>query len=206
MSTSNLSQQRTLRLSLRQRRREIPSHERAELDCLINKSIQRSGIFLRSPYIASYFANDGEPSVNFTIQTCSLTKTHHYLPVIAKKKLKFSQYTFGDPLTFNAFNIAEPITTRRLAARLLSAILVPLVGFDKQGHRIGMGGGYYDRTLDFMRQKKCKKMPLLIGIAYACQEVDSIRSQLWDIPMDAIITEQGITCFSIRAQQLLRAF
>jgi len=198
MSTLNL------RHTLRQRRRNITPAQREYFDFLINQHIQKSGILLRSSSIASYLANDGEPSVNYSIQNCAKKALLHYLPVISKKRLKFAQYSFGGPLTSNAFNIPEPLTKHFLPARLLSSILIPLVGFDKQGNRLGMGGGYYDRTLNFMSQTACRKKPLLIGIAYSLQEVDSIQSRHWDIPLDAVITELGITCFSTRAKQFLR--
>jgi len=204
MSSPHTSITSSLRKTLRQSRRNIALAQRERLDFLINQNIQKSGLFLRSNYIASYLANDGEPSVNFSIQSFSKTKKH-YLPVINKKQLKFAQYTFGDPLVTNTFNIAEPSIKQFLPTKLLSIILAPLVGFDNQGNRLGMGGGYYDRSLQFMSRQECKKKPLLIGIAYSLQEVEKIQSRHWDIPLDAVITENGVTCFSTLGKQLLRS-
>jgi len=195
----------SLRHTLRQRRRSITPAKRESFDFLINQHLQKSGALLRSSSIASYLANDGEPSVTYSIHACSKTPLQHYLPVISKTQLKFAQYSFGEPLTNNVFNIPEPLSKRLLPARLLSCILTPLVGFDNQGNRLGMGGGYYDRTLNFMSRPRCRKSPLLIGIAYSVQKVETIKPRHWDIPLDAVITENGVTQFSTRAKQLLRS-
>ncbi|ORU91679.1 MAG: 5-formyltetrahydrofolate cyclo-ligase [Cycloclasticus sp. symbiont of Bathymodiolus heckerae] len=128
------------------------------------------------------------------------------MPVLKKHSLQFVRYSWGDELINNSFNIAEPLTTEKLPPKLLSTILIPLVGFDREGHRLGMGGGYYDRTLNFMLQKSCQKKPLLIGVGYSLQKVNHIQAQPWDVPLDAIVTECGLACFSTKAQSLLHGF
>lgn len=193
----------SLRQSLRQKRNNIQLSNRAKFDTAINQTLLKTGILLRSPYIASYLANDGEPTLDLFIKTCSTSRCQHYLPVLNRKQLKFSAYSWGDDLENNRFNIPEPAIKRYFPANLLATILIPLVGFDKQGHRIGMGGGYYDRSLSFMLNPSCKKKPLLIGIAYSSQAVRKIERQAWDVPLDAVITELGLMCFSTKAQRLL---
>ncbi|PCI18578.1 MAG: 5-formyltetrahydrofolate cyclo-ligase [Piscirickettsiaceae bacterium] len=194
-----------LRRSLRQSRLQLPETTRQRLDSLINQNIIRSGVLLRRPNIASYMAHNGEPCVNAFINTCSRQGVRHYLPVLTKNQsLYFSRYTWGDGIRYNQFNIEEPISKNTISCRFLSAILLPLLGFDQQGNRLGMGGGYYDRTLSFSAIPSCKKSPLLIGIAYNMQEVSSITTQPWDIPLDAVITEHKISCFSKRAINMLR--
>lgn len=71
----------------------------------------------------------------------------------------------------------------------MDIILLPLTGFDARGNRLGMGGGFYDRTLAF-RQRAGQRRPLLVGIAHACQEVPLIPSASWDIPLDRIVTDR----------------
>jgi len=66
------------------------------------------------------------------------------------------------------------------------------VAFDKNGNRLGMGGGFYDRALSFRQQKPFIKRPLLIGVAHSFQESNSINAKKWDIPMDAILTDQKL--------------
>ena len=69
-------------------------------------------------------------------------------------------------------------------------VIMPLLGFDKQGTRLGYGGGYYDRTLASMRKK-----PKLIGLAFAAQELEAIPREAHDVPLDAIVTEAGVRHF-----------
>ena len=81
-----------------------------------------------------------------------------------------------------------------VATHMLDAVLIPTVGFDREGHRLGMGGGFYDRHFAFMRRSQHRK-PVLIGVAYACQEISAIDVQPHDIQLDAILTENGLTWF-----------
>lgn len=194
----------SLRQLLRRQRNNISSSDRARFDYSINQSLLRTALLLRSPQIASYLANDGEPALDLFIKACSAGPSQHHLPVLKKQQLQFSPYSLDDELKKNCFNILEPSTKRFLSPRLLSTILIPLVGFDHRGHRIGMGGGYYDRTLSFMLNPLCQKKPLLIGIAYSVQKIEEIKPQPWDVPLDAVITEQGLSCFSIKAKHYLR--
>lgn len=194
-----------LRRSLRHSRRQISADTRAHFDYQINQQIIRSGLLLRQPRIASYMAYAGEPSLGFFIKTCFHRNIPHYLPTLTNKNtLLFSKYSWGDKLKYNQFNIEEADTNVTLPSKFLSIILMPLVGYDKQGNRLGAGGGYYDRTLSFTINSACKISPLLIGIAYSNQQVNSLNTQPWDIPLDAIINEQQIICFSKRATSLLR--
>lgn len=193
----------SLRQSLRQKRNDILPSDRAQFDYSINQSLLKAGVLLHSSSIASYLANDGEPALDLFIKTCSTTRCHHYLPVLGRQRLKFSSYSWGDDLENNCFNIPEPSAKHYFPATLFTTIIIPLVGFDEQGHRLGMGGGYYDRTLSFMLNPMCRKKPLLIGIAYSSQMVSNIKRQAWDVPLDAIITELGLVCFTTKAKQRL---
>lgn len=200
MPTSSSS----LRLSLRNQRRALSLSTRQHFDDNIHQTLLSSAILLRFSSIAGYLSNNGEPSINAFMQHSCRVNRPFYLPVLNKQSLVFAHYKWGEQLINNRFNIPEPIAEHRFPAKFLSVVLMPLVAFDSQGNRMGMGGGYYDRTLAFMRHATCKKKPLLIGIAYSLQEVDRLVSQPWDIPLDAVITEKGLIAFSIKAKQLLR--
>ena len=194
-----------LRRSLRNARQQIPANKRIHFDYQINQRIIRSGLLLRQPRIASYMAHNGEPDLGLLIKTCSDRHLAHHLPTLTRKQtLLFAKYSWGDQVKYNQFNIEEANTKTTISSKFLSIILMPLVGYDKLGNRLGAGGGYYDRTLSYTASPGCTKRPLLIGIAYSNQEVDSITTQPWDIPLDAIINEQRIICFSNRATSLLR--
>jgi 5-formyltetrahydrofolate cyclo-ligase len=82
-----------------------------------------------------------------------------------------------------------------MPARSLSVVLMPLLGFDGAGTRLGSGAGYYDRVFAFRRRRHSWHRPLLVGVAFACQRVDHIELGRHDVPLDAIVTEQGVEYF-----------
>lgn len=121
-----------------------------------------------------------------------------YLPVTANRPaqpLRFAKLDGKHAVTRNRYGIIEPHAKRLLNARWLDVLMVPLVGFDSQGHRLGMGGGYYDATLAFMRHRKIWRHPYLIGLAFECQRIRQIPTESWDIRLNAVLTEKGFTRF-----------
>jgi 5-formyltetrahydrofolate cyclo-ligase len=120
-----------------------------------------------------------------------------YLPVVRqhpKGRLWFVRYHPKRRLKPNRFGILEPSPrqARRITPQGLDLILVPLVGFDQQCHRLGMGAGFYDRSLAFLRSRRCWHRPRLIGIGHECQKVDALVPQPWDLPLDAVVTEAAL--------------
>lgn len=185
-----------LRQILRRCRRELPQSQQIE------NSQRAAQVFLRSPWaqrpkrIALFFAQDGELDTEFLIQQLWRRGHQVYLPVITKSGLmRFGRYQSDTPLKANQFGILEPVVKPGawLQANALDLVLMPLVGFDLQGHRLGMGGGFYDKTFAFKRFSSRK--PVLIGWAHQCQQVESLSAQVWDVPMDAVITELGVVRF-----------
>jgi 5-formyltetrahydrofolate cyclo-ligase len=101
------------------------------------------------------------------------------------------------PMRRNHLGIMEPVQLRRLPARNLDLVFVPLVGFDAKGERLGMGAGYYDRAFAFLRNRSHWIHPRLIGLAYAFQQVPFIEGASHDVRLNAVITEKGpIKCNS----------
>ncbi len=120
-----------------------------------------------------------------------------YLPVLhpfRPGRLWFARYRPVDPMRPNRFGIQEPQRRGRqlCPAHGLDLVLLPLVGFDTHCNRIGMGGGFYDRSFAFLLRRRYWRRPLLIGLAHECQRVDAIERQPWDVPLDAVVTERGI--------------
>ena len=115
-----------------------------------------------------------------------------FLPVIVGARLRFAPFNAGSALQPNRFDILEPVApTRALRrARELDVIIAPLVAFDTQGHRLGMGGGYYDRTLAFLRQRSCARRPHFVGLAFEMQKVTALPAGAWDVRLDAVVTEE----------------
>jgi 5-formyltetrahydrofolate cyclo-ligase len=154
-------------------------------------------LFLRSRSVAAYWSADGEIDPSPLLKLAHARHKRRFLPVLRphpRKKLWFIEYREGEPLTRNRFGIPEPaLRHRRIALPwALDLILLPLVGFDAQCRRLGMGGGFYDRTLAYLRQRHHWRRPRLVGLAHECQRVERLDSQPWDVPLDMVVTEERI--------------
>jgi 5-formyltetrahydrofolate cyclo-ligase len=97
----------------------------------------------------------------------------------------------------NCFGIPEPAgaSGRWLRGAELDVVLAPLVAFDRAGHRLGMGGGFYDRTFRFVVRRAEWRRPWIIGLAYDFQRVDALPVERWDVPLHAVVTESGAQLF-----------
>jgi 5-formyltetrahydrofolate cyclo-ligase len=120
-----------------------------------------------------------------------------FLPVLRPhpgRTLWFLEYRPGDALEKNRFGIPEPrLRNRRIRLPwALDLLLLPLVGFDADCNRVGMGGGFYDRTLAYLRHRRYWRRPLLVGIAHECQREEAIETNPWDVPLDLVATEERI--------------
>lgn len=146
---------------------------------------------LREPgYVAGYWAVGGEVPLH-AVQLRLAPAQVWCLPVLQDGgHLRFAPWRAGDPLVNNRYGIPEPDVdpASTLAPEALALVLVPLVGFDRSGNRLGMGGGYYDRSFAFRREAPAP--PTLVGVAYGCQEVPALAREDWDVPLDAVATEQ----------------
>ena len=185
----------SIRKTMRDRRRSLSPAQRSLAAEKFADHFSTSRVFLNSQRIAFYMANDGEldPAPLLFI-AWSMGKSC-YLPVLTAnhdKSLLFAPYEPGDPVAYNRFGIPEPdIAARhRVKARNLDLIVMPLVAFDNKGNRIGMGGGYYDRTLGYLKDRHSWQRPKLVGVGYEIQRVKSIDSQSWDVPLRYIATEE----------------
>ena len=108
----------------------------------------------------------------------------------------FCQITHQTKYIKNQFGISEPEFKHavHIQSRFLSTVFMPLVAFDEKGNRMGMGGGFYDRTFQF-KTTSATNTPKLIGLAYECQKVESLPTEAWDIPMHGAATEDGFYKF-----------
>ena len=153
---------------------------------------------LMHQHIALYLANRGELATTPLINRLNKQNKTLFLPVLHPERnheLVFQSYLPGMPLIKNKYGINEPEydDSKMLDAQQLDLILLPLVAFDDHGQRIGMGGGYYDRSLAHITKPNAKHRPLLIGIAHNLQRIPSIQAEAWDIKLNGIITESGFT-------------
>ncbi|MFP6776194.1 MAG: 5-formyltetrahydrofolate cyclo-ligase [PS1 clade bacterium] len=181
---------KTLRHSLRQKRRSISLRDRRHLSRLLLSKCKVLGIFKSGRKIAIYLTNDGEIDPIYIQKYMQMIGLCVYLPILDGKKLKFAK--IGNKFKKNRFGINEPALSDYVNANKLNIILMPLVGFDKNKNRIGMGGGFYDRTLSFKKKQKSFSSPRLYGLAFDCQEVDKLDTRPWDVQLDGVITPSRV--------------
>jgi len=188
-----LSNRQQLRQHLRQSRRQLTSKQQLTHARQLAKNLHLSRHFRQVRHIAFYLAEDGEISTEFAIQKAWKEKKQVYLPVLSPyaNELFFAPYTDKTRMKQNRFGIAEPAVAINKCKRAhqLQLIFMPLVGFDTKGNRLGMGGGFYDRSLHFRQHQKNWRNPKLIGLAHECQKSDTIPVEEWDIQIDGIATE-----------------
>jgi 5-formyltetrahydrofolate cyclo-ligase len=189
-------QKSTLRKQLLAQRLNLVDDHRSTLDSQIIKRVISDPLFRQATKIACYYSHLNEPNL-LSLITLATTKSF-YLPILKKSSHGDSFLVFGPckpdtKYVNNIYGIPEPHVTDDLilGAEDLDLILLPLVGFDATKKRLGMGGGFYDRTLSF-KLKNPKEKPYLVGVAYECQKVDSIPTENHDITLDTIVTESRL--------------
>lgn len=197
-----MTSRHSLRKEIRAKRRALSPHQQETCAQQFADHFFKSHLFRNSDRIAFYMANDGELDPSYLMAAAWAIGKKCYLPVLMHlhdKSLLFASYEPDMPMNYNQFGIPEPAVSarHRIKARNLDLIIMPLVAFDKRGNRIGMGGGYYDRTLAFLNARTQWHKPRLVGIGYSFQEVSSINNESWDVPLSYIATEKKI--ISIKA-------
>ncbi|CRI65142.1 5-formyltetrahydrofolate cyclo-ligase [Thiocapsa sp. KS1] len=196
-----MSALKSLRRTLRDSRRSLSARCQRAHARRVCGLLRRDARFLRARRIAAYWPTDGEldplPLVHQALERGKAA----YLPILGmafgregRAKLRFARYLPRQRMRPNRFGIPEPGLRGRHVrpVRDLDLILMPLVGFDSNGNRIGMGGGFYDRTLAYLKTRRHWRRPRLIGLAHECQRLETIVPNPWDIPLDAVVTELRI--------------
>lgn len=187
--TSKQQLRKQLRTELRQKRNRLTQVEQQQASEQLSASLL--AMTNSGDTLALYFANDGELSPNLAIEQLLQQGRQVAVPVMhafRKGYLSFQLYNNESKMKQNSFGIAEPtlnsLTTVPLAD--IDYLFMPLVGFDLQGNRLGMGGGFYDRTLS--RIDLLTSKPKLIGLAHDCQQVEQLPIESWDVAIDMILT------------------
>ncbi|MEO6799636.1 MAG: 5-formyltetrahydrofolate cyclo-ligase [Rhodanobacter sp.] len=188
------AQRRELRQRLAGERRAIPPGKRIAAAQGLRLSLEQLPEYLTDTRVAGYWASHGELPLNLVMPPLAARGQQFLLPVIGEhKELRFAPWTAGDPVQANRYGIPEPVDPVELLQPFqLDLVLVPLLGFDRRGHRLGYGGGYYDRGFAFLNERVRPAEPLLVGIAYAFQEVPDLDAQSWDVPLDFVATEHEL--------------
>ena len=185
-----------LRREMRHKRRSLMPSEANRAGRHLLKQFRRCPEYLRASRVALYLKNDGEIDTRFMLQDLWQRKREVLLPVLHPLRpghLVFIRYDARTKMTSNRFGIAEPDFRYgvKVSARFISLICLPLVAFDARGNRLGMGGGFYDRTLAF-KQGLQSTRPALAGCAYGFQEVTRLPVESWDIPLRMIVTDREV--------------
>lgn len=180
-----------IRSQIRSARRVLPSLQQKQDAVKLSNRLIKHDKIVNAQKIATSLAHDGEIDTLEFIHWCWANNKQVYLPVVhpfSKGHLLFLHYSIETEMVLNRYGIIEPKLEQLHTCPVqdLDLILTPLVAFDFQGNRIGMGGGYYDRML--APWFKDKSGPYPIGLAHDCQKVESLPVEKWDVPLPEIIT------------------
>jgi 5-formyltetrahydrofolate cyclo-ligase len=190
------SRKQALRKELRDVRSAIGKNRRVALDETINRHLLEYARTTRLSDIAAYLAFDGEPDLLPALEQLDRDGVTIALPVVREHEgrnlLMFRQWTQDCEVKPNRFGILEPRDTPEIPLLAFDAVLVPLVGWDRHGSRLGMGASFYDRAFQPFAQNP---RPMRMGVAYEAQYCAEIPLDPWDISLHAMLTERGwFTC------------
>ncbi|HTB28894.1 MAG TPA: 5-formyltetrahydrofolate cyclo-ligase [Steroidobacteraceae bacterium] len=189
-----------LRKELRRNRRSLNPAEHARRSRMAAAFVARLAAFKSGARIAIYLPFDGEADPVALAAAARRRGIRLYVPVVvdlAHRRLRF--YPLAGKTRRGTFGISIPhgIAHRHaLAPRWFDLIVVPSVGVDADGRRLGMGGGFYDRALGFRRHRRHWPGPRLVGLAFDCQRAASVFAEAFDVRLDALATESGLQHFS----------
>jgi 5-formyltetrahydrofolate cyclo-ligase len=185
------AQRRQIRQLVRKARQQLSAEYQAQAAQALVQQSSRIRALTQAQHIALYLSNDGELDTAPLLKYLQQQGKTLYLPVLhpfTPGYLLFQRYDAQTPMHLNQFGIREPkpdVTAIMLPAQL-DVIFMPLVAFDAQGQRLGMGGGFYDRTLSAL--PKTSQKPLLVGLAHQCQQVAAVPTEPWDVPLPLVLT------------------
>lgn len=186
-----------LRRAIRAKRRTLSDEFQRQAAQAIFEFVSPLPVFGASQHIGVYLASDGETNPHLLVELAWQQGKSCYLPIIdskGKNTMKFMHYTPETEFFMNRYDIPEPVHEPKdlQDANILDLVLAPLVGFDDQGNRMGMGKGFYDRTFEFVRETQ---KPFLMGLAHSLQQVDFLEPAEWDIPLNGLATEEQLLLF-----------
>jgi len=195
LMTSAPTDKSALRRVLRNKRRALTPYQQSHAAKALWQQLKRTREFQRARHIGLYLSADGEISPDIIASKAWTQRRTLYLPVIpaqpGQRLMHFARYYQTTQLVPNRFGIPEPHSWQQCPVQQLDLLLLPLVGFDARGNRLGMGGGFYDTTLHSLLDRPLPR-PAIIGLAHHCQQVTQLQSDSWDIPLDAVITDRRL--------------
>lgn len=186
-----MSERNQIRQMIRSKRKLLTPHQQQQASVQLMRQFSAHPLIPRAKRIAIYLANDGELDTSAAIEWCWSQRIAVCLPVLhpfTPGHLLFMDYQPDTPMRSNRFGIMEPSLACHniIHKQEIDILFTPLVAFDTAGNRLGMGGGFYDRTLEQWQRHKLGPYP--IGIAHDCQEYPLIPTEEWDVPLPELLT------------------
>ncbi|WP_457371603.1 5-formyltetrahydrofolate cyclo-ligase [Pseudomonas sp. TE3911] len=184
-----------LRRMLRNARRALTPSEQHQAAHGLYRQLAQHPLFRRAKHISLYLPTDGEIDPRLLLRAAQRRGKATYLPVLSawpRTKMVFQRVKPGEKLLPNRFRILEPRVNAKRQRKVwaLDLVLLPLVGFDDAGGRLGMGGGFYDRSLAYLARRQSWRKPTLLGLAHECQKVDRLAQASWDVPLAGTVTDK----------------
>jgi len=179
---------------MRTRRRAFSTAEHRHRSGLAAKALAGLPMFRAGKRIALYLPFDRETDTAALIVAARRRGAQLFVPVIVDRRhARIRFYPLDRRTRSGVFGISVPSRlTRPVSPRWLDLIVIPLVGVDNRGRRLGMGGGFYDRALQFRRGRGQWRGPRLVGLAFDCQRTESSFAEPWDVNLDSLATESGL--------------
>ncbi|NIA26555.1 MAG: 5-formyltetrahydrofolate cyclo-ligase [Desulfobulbaceae bacterium] len=171
-------------------RRVLDNQTRVNASQIISEHIVHSHEFMACKTIACYLPSFDEVDPSYIIERAWRANKRIFAPVVADKYGMFFRQLLPDTrLEKNRFDLWESVSGPGIRPEQIDVVITPVVAFDDQQNRIGMGGGYFDRCFSFLRHRRHWLHPKLIGVAFDCQKVEKIPANPWDIRLYSVITE-----------------
>jgi 5-formyltetrahydrofolate cyclo-ligase len=184
-------------------RSKLPDQLHAEYSLSICRRFLNSPFFFRCQNIACYLSFADEVDTSMIIERAWRTKKRVFVPIIETgHEMRFIEIKRNTRIERNQYGIWEPVSGHEISPRELDVVVTPLVAFDEKLHRIGMGGGYFDRCFSFLKGNQQWVHPKLVGLAFECQKVEKITPKPWDIRLYHVFSEsnQGYSGANFRVQ------
>ena len=182
-----IAQQRSEALKAR---RALDDNARDIANSRINEKFIRSHEFSAARTVACYLPMDDEVDPSRIIKRAWCANKRVFCPVIENNgNMVFRKLDRDTTLHRNDYGLWEPVNGVSISSRSLDLVVTPLVAFDANNNRIGMGGGFFDRSFAFLRHRNRWLRPKLIGLAFACQKVEEIETNPWDIRLYSVISD-----------------
>jgi 5-formyltetrahydrofolate cyclo-ligase len=174
-------ERRDLRRRLRAARRAVPDADRPAAARAVDHALARLGLPRPGTRVSAFQPFDGEIDPSVILARARSLGCRVYFPVVTSLRRRRMRFV----------STADRGAQESVSPRWLDLVLVPLVGFDARGHRLGMGAGLYDRHFAFLRHRRAWRRPLLVGVAFEAQKVARLAEAAHDVQLDGVVTERG---------------